>query len=1559
MSELFTRSRAAALFIAAVCLLALAVSFFVRPGPAASAPQDITIHITEDGFQPPLASVAAGETVTWVNDTDGPITLREGFAAVTYLPVSIGLEPRAASAPPRAAAGEDVLFNRVIQPGGSFSYRFTAVADHYLSIVEFPGLYAWITVLLQPGGQVRGFLYADLRQFDDSINEDDDLGRIYLPDISVILRTPADVEIERVRTDLSGRFSIPHQSAGTYKLCWEAVGFISACRAAPLVISNKSVHVGELVVQVMKSSTDAVIYGRARFADRSLPRFFEPYANVNALTTIQLLESGATIAKVFVNNFGVYLIPAAPVQKNLTVEATIENELDEYTIVAGALQPASAFQLDLRMLNHRPLIDHVDATQGGQHASAVDPGTAVNLSVEASDPDGDPLSYFWLLPTSDGTLSANTGANVVWTLPPLPALYKVEVLAYDGRGGYVKSSITVDANADGVLFSGRVITPSNAPVPGALVDVNGVTALSSPAGYVRLRAPQSESYILDITADGYAPLSAIYTNGQTGGVWMLQPAQVHVVDPTKPIDVQHEKPICPGAPSQRIPWDKYPLQAAPHYQDLDGNFLSIGGRGVDFEDLQLNTTYIVGQKFVDSDVTVAIGPFTFLNGDPFTGGNAQVGNDIVAGGSGLELGINNVTAEFQLDDPVSTLTARYADQGGNVNLWINGNLVNAADLTDVDGETVDGVLIEVQQGQTRGNLTLTGRIDKFAIGGQEFWLDDVLFDPITRLPRDLPCPPGLRVQIPANALEDANGNPPPGLVDITVGTYDFLALDGMPGDYTVASAPGDLLGMASYGAGSVQVTDGTTEYNLKPGQQATLTLPVAPIHSLYSAPIPPTIPNLLYNRATGHWEDIGTWTLVGDEYVADVDHFTEFNADVVFESSACIQIESGGLPSTYILEFSVPVDPPGSAPKFKTTTIDNSDPYHTLYALAPNKVVTLVVIDPADNIPIGTFVVNSGGVKENPTDLVPNHPYNECQSQVTLYDPLLGDPPSLSQDPANSFLHGLTSFFATTFDQFTGSEVVDGATGQAFAQATADYYDEIDPHHLRETLDEFIAVNDFSPSTETHAIYANSADLGFGRDMHCTRDEVTPGVFDVACYVSNYGSGYNDLTNGGGGGPGSPDNTDFQEVADQYDANPANDVNPVATVAMEYTRVEDPLDPNAFVSPNRIVKFYVYGGNGNRIDGTDPAVLNGAGALATGNAFVELDGFGGRPLPQLCMVCHGGEANFSGVPSSTNPPLFDSFGDVDLDSVFLPFDLNSFTIVDGYLAGFDKADQQDEFRDLNQLFVDVTDPGAPIREVIDYMYPPIGLPGAPIPGAGDQDQDFVVDGWDDEAAHADMYATVMTHACRACHVAQVNAVGPTFQTATDTVAFAGLIALRVCGSGPTVAPHPPNSRVMPHARATFDRFWTSANPHQPARLIAWGETYSPASPWENCATAQPTTFTPPEVVYHDTDIQPIWDSSCAFSGCHGDTNTKPIGGPMNLETGAYGNIVNVPAFQLGTMDRIDPFNENLSYLYHKISGTQVGAGGSGDAMPPPNGGLSNTQLQTILQWIEDGAAEAP
>lgn len=103
-------------------------------------------------------------------------------------------------------------------------------------------------------------------------------------------------------------------------------------------------------------------------------------------------------------------------------------------------------------------------------------------------------------------------------------------------------------------------------------------------------------------------------------------------------------------------------------------------------------------------------------------------------------------------------------------------------------------------------------------------------------------------------------------------------------------------------------------------------------------------------------------------------------------------------------------------------------------------------------------------------------------------------------------------------------------------------------------------------------------------------------------------------------------------------------------------------------------------------------------------------------------------------------------------------------------------------------------------------------------------------------------------------------------------------------------------------------------------------------------------------------IQPIFTSSCALSGCHGSGNLQPPEKPMNLSAGqAYSNTVNVSSAQLGSMDRIEPGQPDRSYLVHKIQGTHLTVGGSGVRMPASGNFLSQSQIDLIRNWIAQGA----
>ena len=78
---------------------------------------------------------------------------------------------------------------------------------------------------------------------------------------------------------------------------------------------------------------------------------------------------------------------------------------------------------------------------------AVAPGGEVRLSAEASDPDGDSLTYAWSAPTGS-FIGATDGAAARWRAPAETARVTVRVQVSDGRGGTASATTTVEVGAN-------------------------------------------------------------------------------------------------------------------------------------------------------------------------------------------------------------------------------------------------------------------------------------------------------------------------------------------------------------------------------------------------------------------------------------------------------------------------------------------------------------------------------------------------------------------------------------------------------------------------------------------------------------------------------------------------------------------------------------------------------------------------------------------------------------------------------------------------------------------------------------------------------------------------------------------------------------------------------------------------------------------------------------------------------------------------------------------------------------------------------------------------------
>lgn len=171
----------------------------------------------------------------------------------------------------------------------------------------------------------------------------------------------------------------------------------------------------------------------------------------------------------------------------------------------------------------------------------------------------------------------------------------------------------------------------------------------------------------------------------------------------------------------------------------------------------------------------------------------------------------------------------------------------------------------------------------------------------------LPCGPGFGIDIPANSLVDAEGNPPAGPVEVKLATFE-IHTESMPGPFLIAASDRDVTTVAimrPYGAGSVEVRDAETgrELNLAPGRLARIDIPVHPMARLRTgeAVVPDTIPLLRFDRDMLRWVRIGTMPLAGESYSAQVSQLTTFNADTDASFWGCLNIQFWGTTPTQIV----------------------------------------------------------------------------------------------------------------------------------------------------------------------------------------------------------------------------------------------------------------------------------------------------------------------------------------------------------------------------------------------------------------------------------------------------------------------------------------------------------------------------------------------------------------------------------------------------------------------------------------------------------------------------------
>jgi len=98
------------------------------------------------------------------------------------------------------------------------------------------------------------------------------------------------------------------------------------------------------------------------------------------------------------------------------------------------------------------------------------------------------------------------------------------------------------------------------------------------------------------------------------------------------------------------------------------------------------------------------------------------------------------------------------------------------------------------------------------------------------------------------------------------------------------------------------------------------------------------------------------------------------------------------------------------------------------------------------------------------------------------------------------------------------------------------------------------------------------------------------------------------------------------------------------------------------------------------------------------------------------------------------------------------------------------------------------------------------------------------------------------------------------------------------------------------------------------------------------------------------DIQPILNQRCVM--CHQEGSA--LGGLSLEPKDAFRSLVAAPSTE-APLPRVTPGSPDRSYLWHKLRGTHVEAGGNGNRMPLGGTEMPAEELRRLQAWIEEGA----
>jgi hypothetical protein len=160
--------------------------------------------------------------------------------------------------------------------------------------------------------------------------------------------------------------------------------------------------------------------------------------------------------------------------------------------------------------NQPPVIQSISANPNSSSSNRIPGGTVVQLTVVATDPDKDPLTYTWS--ASEGQFNTDADkATVSWMAPHNSAdkNYDITVTVSDGQKA-VNSQITkyIAKTLTGKVEGYTFYASTTIPVAGVLISVAGKTSTTESNGFYQIQDVPSGNHTLTATKEGYDTYSS-------------------------------------------------------------------------------------------------------------------------------------------------------------------------------------------------------------------------------------------------------------------------------------------------------------------------------------------------------------------------------------------------------------------------------------------------------------------------------------------------------------------------------------------------------------------------------------------------------------------------------------------------------------------------------------------------------------------------------------------------------------------------------------------------------------------------------------------------------------------------------------------------------------------------------------------------------------------------------------------------------------------------------------------------------------------------------------------